>query len=317
MASTTTTSVSTPGGLSYQNYMNKKVIKNFEPELYFYKMGKKQLYSGYKTISWSRINRLTATVAQATLSEGITPTDQNLTEQTLTVNPVQYGLYVTLTDQLIEIVPIEIISEGLEAVGNNLARVIDQVIQSMLLTTGSNVIFGGTATSRPTLTATDVANWKTVAQAVSFLKVKAAKRYSEDAYVGVFHTNVTYDLFTETTTGGFIDVTKYKMPENYFNGEIGKIAGCRIIECPFVQTVASTIPYVYPSYIFGADAYGIGQLMDLQTYDTGFNASDTDPLAQRRKLGAKTMFGSVVLRQESMIRLETASSLNGAMFFFS
>lgn len=50
------------------------------------------------------------------------------------------------------------------------------------------------------------------------------------------------------------------MPDKIMQGEIGMIAGCRIIECPFVQTVASTVT-VYPSYIMGADAFGVGELM--------------------------------------------------------
>lgn len=81
-----------------------------------------------------------------------------------------------------------------------------------------------------------------------------------NAYFGIFHTNVIYDLFVETTTGSFIDISKYSMPDKIMQGEIGMIAGCRIIECPFVQNVASTVT-VYPSYIMGADAFGVGELM--------------------------------------------------------
>lgn len=317
LTSPATVSNGTTGLLSYQNYMNKKVIKNFEPELYFYKMGKKAAYQGYKTLSRSRIARLTTTVANSTLTSGVTPSEQNLTETTATATPVQYGLFVTLTDDLVKIVPVEIVAEALELVGNNLARVVDQVIQTMLLTTGTQVIYGGTAPDRAGIDATnDKATWQLIVKWVTLLKVKSARRYTMNAYFGIFHTNVIYDLFVETTTGSFIDIAKYSMPEKIMQGEIGMIAGCRIIECPFVQTVASTVT-VYPSYLMGADAFGVGELMWLTTHDTGFKDTDSDPLAQRRKVGAKVMFWSVMLRQESLVRLETASSLDSAVYAFS
>ncbi len=319
MTLTTSASISngTTGLLTYQNYMYKKVIENFEPELYFYKMGKKAIYSGYKTVSWSRIARLSVSVANATLLPWITPAEQNLVETTVTATPSQYGLYVTITDELKNISPVEIVKEAIWLVGNNLARVIDQVVQSYLLTNGTNVIYGGTAPDRAGIDNTnDKITRQTVAKAVALLEVKAAPRYDMWAYVGIFHTNIIYDLFIETTTGSFIDVAKYSMPDKIMKGEIGMIAGCRIIKCPFVQTVASTVT-VYPSYIMGADAYGVAELMGLETTDTGWKASDSDPLAQRRKLGAKVMFGLAILRQECLVRIETGCSLDSAVYFFS
>lgn len=303
--------------MAYQNYMKKKVIENFEPELYFYKMGQKSEYTGFKTISWTRIARLTTSVANSTLLPWVTPADQNLVETTVTATPSQYGLYVTITDELKAIASVDVIAETFKLVGNNLARVIDQVVQSHLLTNGTTVIYGGTAPDRVGIDNTnDKMTWQTVAKASALLEVKAAKRFDYDSYVGIFHTNIVYDLFVETTTWSFIDVAKYAMPEKIMKGEIGMIANVRILKSPFVQTVASTVT-VYPSYIMGADAYGVGELMWLETTDTGWKASDSDPLAQRRKIGAKIMFGLALLRQESLVRIETGCSLDSAVYVFS
>jgi hypothetical protein len=46
----------------------------------------------------------------------------------------------------------------------------------------------------------------------SAMQAKAAPQI-DGYYLGFMHTNVVYDLRTETTTGAFIDVNKYKRPE--------------------------------------------------------------------------------------------------------
>jgi len=303
--------------MAYQNYMKKKVIENFEPELYFYNMGQKSQYTGFKTISWTRIARLTTSVANSTLLPGVTPADQNLVETTVTATPSQYGLYVTLTDELKAIASVDVVAQTIKLVGNNLARVIDQVVQSHLLTNGTTVIYGGTAPDRAGIDNTsDKMTWQTVAKATALLEVKAAKRFDYDSYVGIFHTNIIYDLLIETTTWSFIDVAKYAMPEKIMKGEIGMIANCRILKTPFIQTVASWVT-VYPSYIMWADAYGVGELMGLEATDTGWKATDSDPLAQRRKIWAKIHFGLAILRQESLVRVETGCSLDSSVYVFS
>ena len=57
-------------GQLLQIMLNKTVLENFEPDLYFYKMGEKPIwYDGYYTMAWTRFNRLTVDETQALLSE--------------------------------------------------------------------------------------------------------------------------------------------------------------------------------------------------------------------------------------------------------
>jgi len=62
----------------------------------------------------------------------------------------------------------------------------------------------------------------------------------------------------------------------------------------------------------GQDAYGVATLQTLQAYNTPRSSSDSDPLAQRVKVGAKVAFDSIILQQNALVRLETASSLSYA-----
>ncbi|MEK9698599.1 MAG: hypothetical protein VW270_22695, partial [Candidatus Poseidoniales archaeon] len=125
-----------------QNYLNKKVLENLEPELYFAQYGEKaNAPDGYLTVSWARFDQMTYTVAQATLTEGTTPTEKALTSTVVQATPTQYGMYVILSDLLLKTSPItDILSKAGREIAANMMRVVDKVVQAQLAT-GTNVIY--------------------------------------------------------------------------------------------------------------------------------------------------------------------------------
>ena len=68
---------------------------------------------------------------------------------------------------------------------------------------------------------------------------------------------------------------------------------------------------VYPGFVCGKGAFGCVTLngMSLQTFLTPGGASDSDPIAQRRKAGAKFMMQYFVLDPSWIERFETSSAL--------
>lgn len=81
------------------------------------------------------------------------------------------------------------------------------------------------------------------------------------------------------------------------------------------ETVAPSSPAlgisVYPGFVCGKGAFGTCTLngMSLQTFITPKGASDSDPLQQRRKVGAKYMRKSFILDNDFMERFETSSGI--------
>ncbi len=81
------------------------------------------------------------------------------------------------------------------------------------------------------------------------------------------------------------------------------------------ETVAPVSPAlaisVYPGFVVGRGAFGTVILngMSLQTFVTPKGASDSDPLGQRRKVGAKYMRKSFVVENNYIERFETSSAL--------
>lgn len=66
---------------------------------------------------------------------------------------------------------------------------------------------------------------------------------------------------------------------------------------------------IYPTYFFGRGAYGQVVLSDIQTtFLTG--ADKADPLNQLRVVGWKVFYGSIILNQNFMARVESTSSFS-------
>ncbi len=81
------------------------------------------------------------------------------------------------------------------------------------------------------------------------------------------------------------------------------------------ETVAPASPSlgisVFPGFVVGKGAFGTCTLngMSLQTFITPKGPSDSDPLAQRRKIGAKYMRKSFILDNDFLERFETSSGI--------
>lgn len=72
--------------------------------------------------------------------------------------------------------------------------------------------------------------------------------------------------------------------------------------------VPASTKVVHFSWVFGKESFAVIDLMKLQTFITPAQASDSDPLVQRRKAGWKFMFKSVICNQDFLKRTETLSA---------
>jgi N4-gp56 family major capsid protein len=204
-----------------------------------------------------------------------------------------------------------ILANAATEVGANMARIIDADIQDTLESTGTNVIYAnGNVGPRSNLGSGDTLKAADLAKATAFLSTKGARQIGK-GYVGVIHPNVAFDLMQQTGTGTFIDLNKYtdSNANKPLMGEVGMLFGVRIVTSSWIQTFASTVT-VYPTYVMGVGAYGVATLKAMNMYVTGGSATDSDPLAQRRKVGAKISFNSIILQQDALVRIESASTLS-------
>lgn len=295
----------------FHKYLNKKFLENLEPNLVFWRYGKWPVnQKGFSSVQWARMSKATASASNSIITEWTTPSFTDLDIGTISVSCTQYGQLAKITDILEDTTLLNVVGQAMIELAHNASRIMDEVVQANLLANWTNVIYAGSATSRATLAATDVLKTTQINKARAFLSVKGAHPFA-GGYIGIMHPNVSYDMREQVGWNAWVEVKKYTdLVKDIVAGEIGTLMWVRIIESGFVKTVSSTVT-VYPTYVFGQGAYGTSQL---QAYETSFisrNKKDSyNPLGLFSIVGWKMAIASIILQQDALVRIESASTLS-------
>ena len=297
----------------FHKYLEKKFLENLEPNLVFWKFGKWPVsQKGYGAVQWARMSKSTASATASIITEWTTPSFTDLTISTISVSCEQYGQVAQITDILEDTTLLNVVGQAMVELAHNASRIMDEVVQSTLSTNWTNVIYAGSATSRATIAATDVMKTTEINKARAFLSTKGAKPFA-GGYIGIMHPNVSFDMREQVGWNAWVEVKKYTdLVKDIVAGEIWTLMGVRIIESSFVQTFSSNVT-VYPTYVFGEGAYGTSQL---QAYETTFisrsNKDSYNPLGLFSIVGWKMAIASIILQQDALVRIESASTLSYA-----
>jgi N4-gp56 family major capsid protein len=192
------------------------------------------------------------TAATGTLTETVDPDAVALsTPDQVTITLNEYGNSVLVTRAL-ELFSLADVDPAISnVIAFNLADSIDKVAMETLRG-GTNVIYGGSATSTATVAATSTLDSADIRKAVAKLRAnKAAYRKGSMYWVGI-HPEVSHDLRAETGAAGWRDPHNYQAGENIWAGEIGAYEGAYFVESPRLyssksgadQTALATAPAV-------------------------------------------------------------------------
>jgi len=227
------------GGMSatMKRYYDTELLENARCEHYYAQFGKKQeLPRGRgNTIEWRRFNTLPNAER---LTEGVIPTGKDFGMTTLISELKQYGMYITISDQLEMHAIDNIILGATEELGASAGETQDIAIRNVLME-GTNVMYadtlgedgnptGETPTGRWQLTKANRLTPDMVNKAATLLKKLKAPRIN-GKYIALVHPSVVYDL---RNSDYWIEAHKYASPEEMYNGEIGELHGVRFIETP-------------------------------------------------------------------------------------
>ena len=192
------------------------------------------------------------TAATGTLTETVDPDAVALsTPDQVTITLNEYGNSVLVTRAL-ELFSLADVDPAISnVIAFNLADSIDKVAMETLRG-GTNVIYGGSATSTGTVAAASTLDSADIRKAVAKLRSnKAAYRKGSMYWVGI-HPEVSHDLRAETGAAGWRDPHNYQSNENIWAGEIGSYEGAYFVESPRLysaksgadQTALATAPAV-------------------------------------------------------------------------
>lgn len=264
--------------------------------------------NGGKTIEFRKYDNLKP--ALTPLTEGVTPDGNSLNVSTLTATVDQYGDYITLSDILTMTAIDNNVVQATKKLGSQAGLTLDCITRDVICG-GTNVFYVGGKTSRADLTVDDKLERNIFFKAAAFLKKMHAPKI-DGSYVAIIHPDCSADVMMSE---GWIDIQKYKNPENIYEGEIGKIGNIRFVEssnakvwrgaednCPDGLAVFSTV-------VVGAGAYGTTEVSGggLQTIVKPLGAGD-DPLNQRATVGWKATKVSERLVEQYMVRIESCSA---------
>lgn len=265
MATVTTTSISN----TYQRYFSKKLLKTAVQKLVLNQFAtQKELprNKGAKTMAFFR--RVAASSANVqTLTEG-TPisTFTDVTYAKIDADLVQYGEAIKITDIVSYTELFDALNDGIDLMGEDCALKADDITRNELVINGTQTRFAQGLADFAALQAATTAAGSVIAEdflgAVTALKIKRARKFG-GYYVAILPPQMSHDLQQDAD---WLDASKYGATEQLFNGELGRLWGCRFVEGtnPFrestTQGTFDAAGGIYSTIITGQEAYGVPKL---------------------------------------------------------
>jgi N4-gp56 family major capsid protein len=253
--------------------------------------------------------KITAKAAATTpLSETTEPTPGNISDTQPSVTLAEYGDGVKQTIKLRKTSFLNIDLAIPREIASQMEETVDILARNVLVA-GTAVQYAGAATSRVTVAATHLITGNEVREARANLAALNIPQNAGNLYEGYIHPFVSYDLQAETGQAGWQAPHVYSDPAGIYSGEIGSFSGVRFIENAnsrnFADAGVGGTVDVYATLFMGqqalGEAVGVGQHMVM--------SGPFDDLQRFFFLGWYALMGWGIIRQESLRRLESASSI--------
>lgn len=172
--------------------------------------------------------------ALTSLTEGVTPSGRKLSVSAITATVDQYGDFTTLSDVLIMTAWDNNIAEATKLHADQAGRTLDTITREVL-NGGTNVQFADSQVAAryllvggsPTAANNHYMSVNVVRRAVRDLKVGLARPVAGGDYMAIIHPDAAYDIMGDSA---WLEAHKYSKPEEIYEGEIGKVHGCRFVE---------------------------------------------------------------------------------------
>ncbi len=293
-----TDSISTNTLQAYNRNLLRRAVETFVISSFTAKKAQPK-YNG-KTAVFSIYDQIADTAfTAATLADGVTPTETDLTKTSVKADLANYGAFVMLTDEvdLYHEDGAKLIKESTD----NLGAAAGTAIEKLLFAEGYAGAGIDLVTTPPSTT------MEGLQQAETALRVNLGKKFKEmitgsrntdtktirEAYIGFIHPNDIPSL--EAISGGdspYTSAEKYGYSEGLMPNEVGSYRGIR-----FIETVNATEGQLL---ILADEALGeisVRGKNRIQTIIKGFGAGGVeDALNQRQSVGAKFQIAAKALR---------------------
>lgn len=297
-------------------YMSAKLLEVAERNTILDQFGDKHPLpsNSSKTIRFTREEKLDVPVTPLQLTEGVAPAAQGITVNQFEATTEQYGALVILSDLAELTARHNLIERSIYILGLNAAEIYDQLIFNVLdaSTTGEYFVGGGAADTD--LVATDLPAYGDLVELDATLQDNGGRPFESGEYVFLCAPQVYAGLLKDPD---FKASNQYQAPQKIWQGEVGTLGGFRVVRSNSPafnytsQSNSGKANKVYSSFAVSRFAYQISDLQNLRVYVVA-PGGQADPLQQKRQIGFKFAFKTIVSNATWLVRVRSAglSSVN-------
>jgi N4-gp56 family major capsid protein len=297
-----------------QTYYDKKLLMRAEKELVYKQLGRVGTVpqGEGKTIYWTRYTNMPAQTS--TLTEGTDPTARGISAVTVSATLAEYGDLTQVTDFLSLTSFDNVINSAVELLGYQAGLSVDTIVRDVVAAT-TNVIYASGVANRTSVGDADTMTISDVRKAVRTLRGANAKPLNNGMFAAVVHPDVEYDLQGDDS---WVNAAQYveKGINRIYQGETAEMYGVKFLRSANAPVLVSSgsaqgasgadTPDVYQSIIFGEEAFGVSDLVDIKTIVQ--SPSKNSALELYSDIGWKVKFVSAILNNNFMVSVESAAT---------
>lgn len=169
-------------------------------------------------------------LATGTLDELVDPDSVSIaTPTSKTITLVERGNATIATHKLDKFAFVN--PEIAQLIGRNMVDSLDKVYSNTLIS-GTNVLYGGNATTTATVDSADILDSTDVRRITAKLRGASVNPRKGQYFWAGIHPDVSADLRSETGAAAWRDPHVYSDPANIYAGEIGAYEGAFFVESP-------------------------------------------------------------------------------------
>lgn len=222
----------------------------------------------------------------------------------LTVNEYGASVYKTKILRYFSFADIDAIAA--RTVGMHMAETMDELVQDVMAT-GTQVTRAQGRTSTATVTSTDYIRATDIRKAVTKLRTNKVPDFGGYYMCGI-HPKVVHDLREETGSGSWRVPNEYGTSQmRIWQGELGEFEGVRFVQNTRTRqaTDGASSAVVYRSWVLGHEAIAENVVEE----PSSVISPVVDKLQRFTGIGWYGVLGWALYRDESLVRLETSSSV--------
>jgi len=313
-------------------YAAVEMLSHAEPILVLSKFGQNKPLPKNKADTVKFRRPVPFSPAVTPLTEGVTPSSQQMAYEDVTVQLNQYGAYVEITDKVQDMAEDPVLKDSSMLCGEQAGETIEMITWG-ILKAGTNVQYANGAARADVNSVIELGDLRAAVRNLKAQRAKAvtmmlsgsphyATKPIEGGYIAFGHTDLEADI---RGLAGFTPVAEYGSRQPLCSEEVGSVENIRIILSPLLEPFADagglsatnttvsttgTNSDVYPMIVVGKEAYGLVPLKGQNAIKPMVLNPGTprggDPLGQRGTVGWKTFFQASRLNETWMVRIECA-----------